>query len=180
MKKLIISLLVTALYFNVSAQHNTARPGGKLPGSPKIELVQVAHGFIDPVNVAVPNDGSGRIFVVERPGTVRIVKDGTPVLALIQFGFLWQVADLDTRLRTGFTIDLGVETGHDAHQRRLARTVQAEDANFCAGKEGQGDVTNQVAFGRDHLRHAIHCVDVLSHSSNRLKSAGIIRYAATH
>ena len=76
MKKLIISLLVTALCFNVSAQHNTARPGGKLQGSPKIELVQVAHGFIDPINVAVPNDGSGRIFVVERPGTVRIVKDG--------------------------------------------------------------------------------------------------------
>jgi glucose/arabinose dehydrogenase/uncharacterized cupredoxin-like copper-binding protein len=51
-------------------------PGGTLPGSPAIQLVKVAEGLADPVNVAAPNDGSNRLFVVERPGRIRIVDDG--------------------------------------------------------------------------------------------------------
>jgi glucose/arabinose dehydrogenase len=54
-----------------------ARPGGKLPGSPKLGIYKVADGFLDPVGVTSAHDGSGRIFVVERVGKVRIVgKDG--------------------------------------------------------------------------------------------------------
>jgi glucose/arabinose dehydrogenase len=56
---------------------NTARPGGKLPGNVAIQLVEVAGGFVDPIHVASPKDGTGRLFVCERPGTIRIVdKDG--------------------------------------------------------------------------------------------------------
>lgn len=55
-----------------------AQPGGSLPGNPKIALVKVAGGFKDPVNVANAGDGSGRIFVVERVGRIKIVnKDGS-------------------------------------------------------------------------------------------------------
>ncbi|MBA3529610.1 MAG: PQQ-dependent sugar dehydrogenase, partial [Propionibacteriaceae bacterium] len=50
-----------------------AQPGGDLPGDPQVQLVKVAEGLADPVNVAAPNDASGRIFVVERAGTIRIV-----------------------------------------------------------------------------------------------------------
>ena len=54
-----------------------ARPGGTIPGAPKLALVKVADGFIDPVGVTAANDGSGRIFVVERIGRIRVVgKDG--------------------------------------------------------------------------------------------------------
>lgn len=53
-----------------------AQPGGKLPGNPAIQLVKVADGLVDPVHITAPKDGSGRLFVCERPGLVRIVKDG--------------------------------------------------------------------------------------------------------
>ena len=63
-----------------------AQPDGTLPGNPEVQLVQVASGLIDPVNVTNAGDGSGRIFVVERTGTIRIVQDGevgeTPFLDL--------------------------------------------------------------------------------------------------
>jgi glucose/arabinose dehydrogenase len=50
-----------------------AQPGGTLPGNPEIQLVKVADGLADPVNVAAPNDDSGRVFVVERVGRLRII-----------------------------------------------------------------------------------------------------------
>ena len=54
-----------------------AQPGGTLPGNPAIELVKVADGLADPVNVTAANDGSGRLFVIERPGFIRIIdQDG--------------------------------------------------------------------------------------------------------
>jgi len=42
-----------------------AQPGGALPGDVDIQLVKVAEGLIDPVNVTNAGDGSGRIFVIQ-------------------------------------------------------------------------------------------------------------------
>lgn len=52
------------------------QPGGKLPKKVAIQLVKVADDLVEPVHVAAPNDGSGRIFICERPGIVKVVKDG--------------------------------------------------------------------------------------------------------
>ncbi|MCD6675482.1 MAG: PQQ-dependent sugar dehydrogenase [Burkholderiaceae bacterium] len=78
-----------------------ARPGGTIPGAPRLALVKVADGFHDPVGVTAANDGSGRIFVVERVGRVRIVgKDGKvaaePFLDLTNFN------PLGSDVQTGF------------------------------------------------------------------------------
>jgi glucose/arabinose dehydrogenase/plastocyanin len=55
-----------------------AQLGGDLPGDPKIQLVEVASDLQSPVNVAFPPDDSGRIFVVEQGGTIRIINaDGS-------------------------------------------------------------------------------------------------------
>lgn len=53
-----------------------AQPGGKLPGNIAVSLVKVADDLVDPIGVSCPDDGSGRIFVMERPGVIQIIKDG--------------------------------------------------------------------------------------------------------
>jgi len=46
------------------------------PTFPAIALTTVASGFASPVDMADPGDGSGRLFVVEQAGRVRIVQGG--------------------------------------------------------------------------------------------------------
>ena len=61
-----------------STETGPAHLGGDLPGDPQIQLVEVASGLQSPVNVAFPPDDSGRIFVVEQGGTIRIINaDGS-------------------------------------------------------------------------------------------------------
>ena len=62
------------------AAGETAQPGGSLPNAPEISAVVVADGFESPVNVAHAGDGSGRLFVVERRGQIRIVDADGAVL----------------------------------------------------------------------------------------------------
>src|SRR5204863_789925 len=77
--KLPISLVLLAaasLPPTLPAAEMVTQPGGKIPGSVPIALVRVASGLVDPIHVAAPNDGSGRLFVCERHGMVRVIKNG--------------------------------------------------------------------------------------------------------
>ena len=77
MKPILTLLILTALLTGArSAETKPAQPGGKLPGNVAISLVKVADDLVDPVSVAAPNDGTGRVFVVERPGVIQVIKDG--------------------------------------------------------------------------------------------------------
>jgi len=82
MKSMTFTFLVAAIAASTTAalaaegEVLPVQPGGKLPGNVAIKLVQVATGLVDPIDVAAPKDGSGRLFVCERPGVVRIVKNG--------------------------------------------------------------------------------------------------------
>ena len=84
-----------------STSEEVARPGGKLPGGPKIALVKIADGFYDPTNAANAGDGSGRIFVVERVGRIKIVhKDGS--VQKKPFLDLTNINPLGNDVQTGF------------------------------------------------------------------------------
>ena len=82
MKPLFPSLLTLAMALSAPSMLRAAeqtmpvQPGGKLPGNVAIQLVKVADDLVEPVSVAAPNDGSGRVFIIERPGVIQIIKDG--------------------------------------------------------------------------------------------------------
>lgn len=52
--------------------------GNVAPSSsfPAITLTRIASGFNQPVHVTHAGDNSGRLFVVERSGVIRIIRDG--------------------------------------------------------------------------------------------------------
>lgn len=83
------------------APGEVARPGGRLPGDPKIALVKVAEGFHDPTNATNAGDGSGRIFVVERVGRVKIVHQDNTVQEE-PFLDLTKINPLGSDVQTGF------------------------------------------------------------------------------
>ena len=47
------------------------------PGTVSIELQTVATGVSSPVDLVSANDGTGRLFIVEQGGTIRVLKNGT-------------------------------------------------------------------------------------------------------
>ena len=79
MKLLTPLLLASALSLTTVAaepKHNTALSGGKLPKPVKVSLVKVAGGFVDPVRVSLAPGDNNRLFVCERTGIVRLIKNG--------------------------------------------------------------------------------------------------------
>ena len=78
MKLLTPLLLASALSLTTMAaepKHNTALSGGKLPKPVKVSLVKVAGGFVDPVRVSLAPGDNNRLFVCERTGIVRLIKN---------------------------------------------------------------------------------------------------------
>ena len=85
---------------DVTARASSAPPSlptatGRLfdPNGVTLGVDVVVTGLDDPVDVAAPGDGSGRLFVVERPGRIRTVRDGT----LLAVPFL----DIEARIASG-------------------------------------------------------------------------------
>jgi glucose/arabinose dehydrogenase len=67
-------LVLSVLFLGPIAQPTVAAPFD--PSSFTVKLDEVASGLSQPVDIVDPNDGSGRLFIVEKTGTIRILKDG--------------------------------------------------------------------------------------------------------
>lgn len=79
---------------------STRAPTPLPPGPATFDLVPVASGFLNPLDVEQPGDGTGRLFVVEQGGHIQIIQnDGTRAASPF----------LDVSGRIGFTS--GGETG---------------------------------------------------------------------
>lgn len=42
----------------------------------RLKMSEIARGFISPIGLVSPNDGSGKLFVIEQGGKVKIISDG--------------------------------------------------------------------------------------------------------
>jgi glucose/arabinose dehydrogenase/uncharacterized cupredoxin-like copper-binding protein len=112
----------------------------EMPGEPAIELVNVVDDLIDPVGVASPNDGSGRLFVVERQGRIRIVQNGElleePFLdisddvlsAFLEQG-LYDIAFPPNFAETGYFYVHFAELMRNGDSLIVRYTVSADDSN---------------------------------------------------
>jgi hypothetical protein len=93
----------------------------------------------------------------------RLLDHFTHGLGRVQLGLLGKITDVQFRHRAGFTIELGVNPGHDFQQRGLTRTVEAEHADLGARKEREGDILEDFTLGRHNFAQPMHGKYVLSH-----------------
>ncbi|NOX91140.1 MAG: hypothetical protein GXP18_01420 [Gammaproteobacteria bacterium] len=68
---------VTATFAQIQATATPCEVSGPPPVIPDIAIQEIVTGLSEPVHVTHAGDGSGRLFIVEQRGTVRIVQNGT-------------------------------------------------------------------------------------------------------
>jgi glucose/arabinose dehydrogenase len=85
---LLIRGLMVALLFSLLAFIPVEIEWYTVPTWPSITLSEVASGFSSPVHLTHAGDGSGRIFVVERSGRIKILGGGTflDIAGIVQGG----------------------------------------------------------------------------------------------
>jgi len=80
------AVLVLGLRWFSAASQTAVRNASETVDWPAITLTRVVTGLVNPVHVTHAGDGSGRLFVVEKAGRIRIVQDGallaTPFLSI--------------------------------------------------------------------------------------------------
>ncbi|MNS27022.1 Soluble aldose sugar dehydrogenase YliI precursor [compost metagenome] len=71
-----VALMSLALLVNCSGKSNSGDGTPQQPGS-SVALELVTEGLESPVEMAVPDDGSKRLFIVEQKGTIKIIENGS-------------------------------------------------------------------------------------------------------
>jgi hypothetical protein len=80
-------------------------------------------------------------------------------LLRVEARLLLEEADLDVLRRLRVAQVVLVDARHDPQQRRLARAVEAQDADLRAVEERQPDALEDDAVRRNDLAHVLHGVD---------------------
>jgi glucose/arabinose dehydrogenase len=71
-----IAKFIGCLAVAVAARNSHAQLPSIPQGALSIELQQVASGLASPVELVPVNDGSGRLFIIEQSGRIRVLKNG--------------------------------------------------------------------------------------------------------
>ncbi|HST12920.1 MAG TPA: PQQ-dependent sugar dehydrogenase, partial [Terriglobales bacterium] len=74
----VVTLALACLLQACSSKSTMPAPGGGGP-PPTLALTPVVSGLSSPVDLQFPSDGTGRMFVVQQPGSIRIVTNGSLV-----------------------------------------------------------------------------------------------------
>ena len=70
-------LLFSALFLVACTSGGGSAPASSVSaGFPVITLTRVFSGFTEPTHITHAGDGSGRLFVVEKRGTIRVIRNG--------------------------------------------------------------------------------------------------------
>src|SRR5437764_7928191 len=73
------SAVVTARVNAAGTKIDNPIPQKIAKGDIMIELQTVADGLVSPVGMAAPDDGSGRLFVYDQVGLIRVIANGIMV-----------------------------------------------------------------------------------------------------
>ncbi|HWC19986.1 MAG TPA: PQQ-dependent sugar dehydrogenase [Terriglobales bacterium] len=124
---------------------NTPTPTPSSP--PQLALDLVASGFTSPLDLEQPDDGSGRLFVVEQGGKIKILQNGS----ILTTPFL----DLSSKITTGGEMGLLGVTFHPDfatsrklyvnYVRNLGGQIQSVIAEYSVSTSSpnQADVTSE-------------------------------------
>src|SRR5437867_4431062 len=73
----VLSLWVLLVCMGCNGGSTTPPPPPPPPATLQVELVPVASGFSSPLDIQQAGDGSGRLFVVEQGGKIKIIQNGS-------------------------------------------------------------------------------------------------------
>jgi glucose/arabinose dehydrogenase len=96
-RSLSVGTLLLAAFLNGCGNSNSSSPPPSGGPPPALTLSPVVSGLSNPVDFQAPNDGSGRFFIVQQPGSIHIILNG----ALLPAPFL----DISSK------VDFGGEKG---------------------------------------------------------------------
>jgi glucose/arabinose dehydrogenase len=77
LRSLAVFLIAGLVLFFIFSACRERKSSTLAPAIPDVSLVLTAGGFAQPTGIAHAGDGSGRLFIIEQGGTVRIIKSGT-------------------------------------------------------------------------------------------------------
>lgn len=72
----IFLLILVSIIFSFGSGFHKQSASGKL----QIKLIQVGKGFVSPIGMAAPDDGTNRLFIQEQQGKIKVIRNGAVLL----------------------------------------------------------------------------------------------------